>query len=320
MKKIITSDSLKYYWNKNVSELVNMENIKLEEGRKERHKLYSLLLMSIIYYYWNGLKEGRNGTYPLNPLNVDPKESPYTQNDYLGHNIAAIAVDRFGSVIDFDFNHNKIFSSSAEHAEMRAVKRIYSLSQINDSWEMGTNPKREYLEFSSVSLYTSLESCAQCSGVMTLANVKEVIYLQSDPGQYLIGNIMRNLSKQGAKYFAPRPISGQDFQFEYFKNLNDAYVDFYNETPVIFIDENMRERKSRSITSFLCTETAYRVYEEAKKEFERLTALTQKLKYPEYKPNGLDEDNKMKTNEDVLEEVKDFYQYAVRNGRRGTAH
>ena len=41
-----------------------------------------------------------------------------------------------------------------------------------------------------VSIYTSLESCAQCSGIMALANVREVAYLQYDQGQYLVGNLM----------------------------------------------------------------------------------------------------------------------------------
>ena len=38
---------------------------------------------------------------------------------YLGHNIACIAVDGNGEIIDFDFNHNDFFRSSAEHAESR---------------------------------------------------------------------------------------------------------------------------------------------------------------------------------------------------------
>src|SRR3981189_2447238 len=43
---------------------------------------------------------------------------------YLGHNIACIAVDGNGEIIDFDFNHNDLFRSSAEHAESRMVRRF----------------------------------------------------------------------------------------------------------------------------------------------------------------------------------------------------
>ena len=42
----------------------------------------------------------------------------------------------------------------------------------------------------NVTLYTSLESCAQCSGVMSLGGVKQVVYLQNDFTAYMIGNIV----------------------------------------------------------------------------------------------------------------------------------
>ena len=48
-----------------------------------------------------------------------------------------------------------------------------------------------------VSIYTSLESCAQCSGIMALANVREVAYLQYDQGQYLVGNLMYRATRGG---------------------------------------------------------------------------------------------------------------------------
>lgn len=315
MKKIIISNNLQKYWDKSVSELVDLDTdldkSNLSEGKKERHRLYSLLLMSIIYYYWNGLKEGREGVYPLNPSDIDTQESPFMYGDYLGHNIAAIAVDYYGSIIDFDFNHNHIFSSSAEHAEIRVVKRVYGLSQINDSWVLGTNLDRKFFDFSNVSIYTSLESCAQCSGVMALASVKEVIYLQSDPGQYLIGNIMRNLADK-----APLPISGDDIGFPYSRRLNDAYFDFYNQNPVVFTNSK-KEKRTQSVTSFLCTEKAYRIYADAKNEFMQFVNMKKELTCPDYRP---DDGQGIKTNADVVEEIWDFYNYATKNGKRGTAH
>ena len=49
---------------------------------------------------------------------------PYT--GYLGHNIVALAVDwDKQEVIDFAFNHNSVFKSPAEHAEMRLLDRIF---------------------------------------------------------------------------------------------------------------------------------------------------------------------------------------------------
>ena len=79
-------------------------------------------------------------------------------------------------MIDFEFNHNEIFNSSAEHAEARLIRRVFSLSQINNGWDVlaaGDKKDAKYGNiFSAVTIYTSLESCAQCSGIMALANVQ----------------------------------------------------------------------------------------------------------------------------------------------------
>ena len=57
-----------------------------------------------------------------------------------------------------------------------------------------------------VTIYTTLESCAQRSGIMALAKVGSVVFLQTDPGQYSIGNIMRNMTF-GTKLEAPHGAS-----------------------------------------------------------------------------------------------------------------
>ncbi len=60
---------------------------------------------------------------------------------YLGHNIACIAVDENGSILDFDFNHNELFNSSAEHAEARLVRRLFSLNQATTIGRQSTRPR-----------------------------------------------------------------------------------------------------------------------------------------------------------------------------------
>jgi len=76
------------------------------------------------------------------------------------------------------------------------VRRLFSLTDIYDGWSTGPRVPSRSRAFSlkGVTLYTSLESCAQCSGVMSLSRVKQVVYLQSDPTAYVIGNIMYNLA------------------------------------------------------------------------------------------------------------------------------
>jgi|JI10StandDraft_1071094.scaffolds.fasta_scaffold113082_2 tRNA(Arg) A34 adenosine deaminase TadA len=324
--------NLNHYLNKEVSELIKLEIYPIEDELKERHKLFSLLLMAITKNYWNGIKRGRNGTYPLNPK----KFGKYEFNDYYGHNIASIAVDAYGEVIDFEFNHNKLYNSSTEHAEARMVKRVFNLTQINDSWKTSlieAKPKDDYNTFEDVTLYTTLESCSQCAGIMALARVKEIVYLQTDPGMYLIGNILRNLTRKienvpnsNSNLTSPMPISGEEFNFQFFNKLNDSYKSFKEtvKTTSFYIPDNPTPQdkidNSDSITSFLCTNSAFQIYTEATLEFESMSENN--LIFPDYKPKNKKGEviENAKTNKMVLAEVKDFYQYAIKSGKRGTPH
>lgn len=71
---------------------------------------------------------------------------------------------------DIDFNHNDFFRSSAEHSESRMVRRLFSLTDIFDSWRTGQRAggKPRAASLNEVILYTSLAFCAHCSGVMSL--------------------------------------------------------------------------------------------------------------------------------------------------------
>src|SRR5262249_21742342 len=123
------------------------------------------------------------------------------------------------------------FRSSAEHAEARMVRRLFSLTDDFDTWkyrskagdQKPTKTKSSKILLDRVTLYTSLESCAQCSGVMSLARVKRVIYLQNDFTAYMIGNIMFNLAGPGV---SPRPIPAPDLGLANFTELTAANLAF----------------------------------------------------------------------------------------------
>lgn len=331
--------NLQHYLTRTVQELVTPDEHTISQGAQERHRIFSGLLMALVCHYWNGLKKGRGGTYPLNH-NVDEKLK-YCQNDYIGHNIAAIAVNGRGQVIDFEFNHNAIFNSSAEHAEARLVKRIYGLSQVMDAYSGSFDPIRgrnDYDTFEDVTIYTSLESCSQCSGVMALARVKEVVYLQADPGMYAIGHIMRNLTKKiegvpesAGKLTAPRPIDGKAIDLPFSEELDNAYSAFVKQVKAepFFIPKDPAKKPDNgaSITSFLCTKAAYAIYERAQEWFFRLD--TYDLKDRAYIPSlkHITSEGEVDclvhnavSNWEALERAKRFYMYATEAGRRGTPH
>jgi tRNA(Arg) A34 adenosine deaminase TadA len=217
-------------WSRQLQEIVDV-NAQIrtdapdiaEPAGRERHRIYCYLLMKVIHRFWNGNKRGPLGQYPLRSQQIDRAQMPafprryrgdmmadvggvrINWDRYLGHNIASIAVDGNGEIIDFEFNHNDFFRSSAEHAESRMVRRLFSLTNIFDNWKtsftrcadaQGFDVKPRAASLNDVTLYTSLESCAQCSGVMALAGIKQIIYLQNDFSAYKIGNIMYILANR----------------------------------------------------------------------------------------------------------------------------
>jgi tRNA(Arg) A34 adenosine deaminase TadA len=312
------SAPLATYWDRPVRDLAAAESVVISPEKAERHYLYSLLVAALVFRFWNGNKHGQNGNYPWRATQR-LSSGIYDGGQYLGHNIACIGVDGNGEVIDFDFNHNDIFSSSVEHAESRLVRRVFSLAQVYDDWQMrrpGGIPKsQDYLNIlSNVTIYTSLESCAQCSGIMALGSVNSVVYLQQDPGQYAIGNILRNLTTPDLR--APLPISADRFAFPYYMMLNNAYKTFYGgvlQQP--FYVNGATKDQTQSITSFLCTDDARIIFEDANKELDGY-----KVKHPAFKPDDGGGSSGMLSNQEVLEHIKRFYEYASLCGRRGTAH
>lgn len=329
--KPVLNERLEYYLDRTVRELIELHSDALPPEQQERHRLYALTLMSLVHHYWNGNKNGRGGEYPWNE-SLDAEDGPYLDRDYLGHNIAAIAVDGDGRVIDFDFNHNRIFNSSVEHAEARLVRRVYGLAQVQDSWN--TNDYKphmgamdDYNTLQNVTLYTSLESCSQCAGIMALGRVKEIVYLQSDPGMYMIGNILRNLTS-GTKLQAPLPIAAREVGLSYYDRLNNAYVSYTKqvaEKPFFIHTKGKKkghEDRSDSITSFLCTKSARDIYGEAARECSAYLGGAKQLEYPDFKPldkGGQEVENAL-TNQECLKELKCFLDYSFANGRRGTPH
>jgi tRNA(Arg) A34 adenosine deaminase TadA len=313
-------------WDLPLSNVASLPVLALGDEEKERHRIYSLALFALMRRYFNGNKNGPSGQYPWRAKQRQP-DGRYAGGDYLGHNIGALAVDGNGEIIDFDFNHNQIFASSVEHAETRLVRRVFGLTQIYDNWQTRTSDRAQGYStiLSDVTLYTSLESCAQCSGVMALGEVKRVVFLQRDPGTYHIGNIMYSLTSSGPdKSIAPRPIPGSYVDFSYFDELNTAYADYYGkvaDTPFWIPDaQGARPDTSRALTGFLCTDQALDIYQRASDEFRAL--VTSGATCPDWRPkdaSGNDLPNAL-SNADALTQAARFVDYAGGAGRRGTPH
>src|SRR5260370_12619791 len=118
---------------------------------------------------------------------------------------------------------------------------------------------------------------------MSLAGVKQVIYLQNDFTAYKVGNIMYNLANRipikdslgnviSDRPGAPVPIPASMIDLEEFNALNKANLDFLDglksaearkdSSKAVFVspDKSFVDYDP-SITSFLCTDTARAIFE-----------------------------------------------------------
>ena len=348
-------DPLKQYWTKPLGEIVHVDydkdakDLRRPESQ-ERHRIYSYLLMKLIHRFWNGNKNGPIGSYPQRVQQLDAAGSNRYQGDinersdkshipwdrYLGHNIACIAVDGLGHIIDFDFNHNAFFRSSAEHAESRLVRRLFSLTDIFDSWKIGphVDAKPHAALLSEVTLYTSLESCAQCSGVMSLAGIKQIVYMQNDFTAYKIGNIMYNLANRtpikddngnvtGSIPSAPIPIPGSKVGISEFDKLNQGNLDFIarmNAGSEPFFKSGNFVDRDPSITSFLCTDTAFDIFKAGGSNLDNLELQFGGYRFPVQDPLPEELTQRVLTNDECLAQARKFFEYVDVEGYRGSPH
>lgn len=218
------------------------------------------------------------------------------------------------------------------------VRRLFALTQTFDSWKdkaagglPPTRTRSRRISLDDVTLYTSLESCAQCSGVMSLGRVKQVVYLQNDPGAYMVGNIMFNLAGQESgdkSSLAAIPIPASAVGVAQHGELNESYNNFMvkigkaekekDESKAFFVppgygtDPALTIDYGSSITSFLCTDAALGIFKAGAKCFDDLQLRCGDEKYRD--------DKDTLTNKQVLEKARTFYKYADVEGFRGSPH
>ena len=162
---------------------------------------------------------------------------------------------------------------------------------------------------------------------MALARVREVVYLQTDPGMYRIGNILRNLTR-GTSLESPYPRPATDFGFEYLAELDAAYKSYAKEVgqKPFHISPGGKQDTSDSLTSFLCTDEAYRIYGRAAAELAAMETEVAAGRMPLSHPDAHPVDRSGSpvpqglTNLKALEEILSFVQHAKEKGRRGTPH
>lgn len=183
-------------------------------------------------------------------INWDPTNRQFMR----GYNIGSVLIDWPNGKAWWARNNVGCFNNGTQHGEVRAMQQ-YTFS---------TN--QYYLD--KAAIYTTLEPCVMCAGMMSMEKVGRAIYAQHDPS---FGDALQRLALDTTslpKGYPPYPRVTKPVPsaLGFYKAINDAYANFCKPKP--FSECN--------IVQFLATATAKALYEN-----ETRTFLSYKPVYPE---------------------------------------
>lgn len=193
------------------------------EAQKERDHILSLLTLAFVHNDWQ-----QKATNPAR-----------------GHNIGSILVDRNGMPVFWTRNSVKILDNSNQHGEVRLATRYLSSILTNK------NIPSEYISSKYMPggyvLYTSLEPCAMCTGMLSMVGTERVVFTQKDPE---FGNVVDALKsiQYPRIYTVATPVDMTQK-----KQLESGW-------------EIARGKGVQSITDYLLTPEAEKIYASAKTE------------------------------------------------------
>jgi tRNA(Arg) A34 adenosine deaminase TadA len=231
-------------------------HLELSAQVQERHEIYLRLAMALVFDGWGVDRERKD------LVAAYAAAEPGRQfGAYAGHNVGALLVGAQDQIICFALNRNVELNSTLEHAEARAIRMAIQIANAErfqsggPAWSFSNLLRGDRL-------YATLEPCAQCAGIMDLANVGTVVFGQKDPAQHDIINILYNLrhSPSGQTSSdaggAPTPVPA-------------AFLDVWGELEAAYRSfVATAQADSRiGLTSFLETVAAYRIYREAAAAF-----------------------------------------------------
>ena len=216
-------------------------NFSLEDpqasAQSERDHLYSLLAMSVVRHDWQWPEETR------------------------GHNIGSVLVKNgTGEVVYYARNSNRVLTNGSQHGEVRLVTNF-----------LKCEGEGSYLK--DYTLYTTLEPCIMCAGMLTMTQVSRVVYVQKDPAY---GDTQEAIVNAGYPICYPEASVNSTFK-------QRLEADF----------ELWRERTGQnSITRWLLGDSAKAVYIEAEDKLNAYLSGQEALLFPE--------------NATVLKQISDF--------------
>ena len=202
-----------------------------DPAKQEVDVIYSLLTYSFVYANWQ------------------PASVP--RNQRRGYNIGAVLVDKDQQPAYLGLNCINSTDNATQHGELRAITAYLE--------------KTRRFNLDGFAIYTSLEPCIMCAGMMTMTDIDRVVYGQKDVD---FSNGLERLAVDTRAYggYAPfKRTTWSDASLSTYRTrLDDAYQQF------------LATDSEKVLAKFLTSEQAESIYKDAHFEF-----LNFEVKYPE---------------------------------------
>ena len=188
----------------------------------EVDRIYMLLIFSLVYNDWQ-------------------KESVFWK-DRRGYNIGALLVNENQEPAYYSLNSVISANNVTQHAELRSI--------------LGFLDKSKKFNLPGFTMYSTLEPCIMCAGMMTMSGVKKIVFGQRDVKyNYAFERINRNIEIDGQTNFYPLKVETAAYSDEYVTHLNSLYKEF------------LVKDQEKVLAKFLASEETRVVYEKANSAF-----------------------------------------------------
>lgn len=196
--------------------------VEVDALQQERDDIFSLLIYALVYQDW------QNGSVP--------------RNKRRGYNIGALLVTPQFEPVFHGLNCINSTDNATQHGEVRAITQY--LEQTRK------------FNLDKYHIYTTLEPCVMCAGMITMVSASRLLYGQHDV-DYSKAFERLAMDTRPIGGFAPYPrrVQAMASSLIYCKQLDDAYLTFLNSDP------------EKILAKFLASEPAEVIFKQAASAF-----------------------------------------------------
>ena len=208
-----------------------LEIIKVDKVQEEIDEIFSLLTYAIVFRDW------QSGSVP--------------REKRRGYNIGAVIVNDKNEAVHFGLNCINSTDNATQHGEVRSI--------------MSYLDKTRKFNLAEHTIYTTLEPCVMCAGMITMTAFKRVVYGQHDVDySRAFERLAMDTRPIGGFAPYPRTVSAVHSSIKYCKELDAAYQDF------------LKKDSEKVLAKFLVSNEAHKIFKEASESF-----INYKVIYPQ---------------------------------------